>query len=29
VVMLTDAVMKIEAPDGAVYEVQRTVGESY
>ena len=29
VVMLTDAVMKIEAPDGAVSEVQRKVGESY
>ena len=29
VVMLTDAVMKIEAPDGAVSEVRRKVGESY
>ena len=28
-VMLTDAVMKIEAPDGAVSEVQREIGESY
>jgi len=29
VVMLTDAVMKIEAPDGTVSEVRRKVGESY
>ena len=29
VVMLTDAVMKIEAPGGAVSEVRRKVGESY
>jgi len=29
VVMLTDSVMKIEAPDGAVSEVQRKAGECY
>ena len=29
VVMLTDAVMKIEAPDGTVSEVQSKAGESY
>ena len=27
--MLTDSVMKIEAPDGAVSEVQRKAGECY
>ena len=27
--MLTDAVMKVEAPDGAVYEVRRKAGEIY
>jgi beta-alanine degradation protein BauB len=29
VVMLTDAVMKIEAPDGAVSEIRRKAGDSY
>ena len=28
VVMLTDAVMKVEAPDGAVSEVRRKAGKS-